>query len=179
MIKILAVIGGRFFRIHNWTRWNFRSTYRSKILKPQRRSFSRPSHLALQPSRLFSNPDGTGPPATRTRVSANRPGSTRYKGRVTRYLYVITAQRAALADEVTAVNILGRRMADTVLLMQALGGGWDRSTLPPRPECCGKQQLRQLIREPTLLLNLRTGGFKQLRETVYIGRACVADYKIA
>lgn len=58
MIKILAVIGGRFFRIHNWTRWNFGSTYRSKILKPQRRSFSRPSHLALQPSRLFSNPDG-------------------------------------------------------------------------------------------------------------------------
>jgi outer membrane protein TolC len=51
---------------------------------------------------------------------------------------VITAQSAALADEVTAVNILGRRMADTVLLIQALGGGWDRSNLPPRPECCGK-----------------------------------------
>jgi hypothetical protein len=51
---------------------------------------------------------------------------------------VITAQSAALADEVTAVNILGRRMANTVLLIQALGGGWDRSTLPERPECCGK-----------------------------------------
>jgi outer membrane protein TolC len=79
-----------------------------------------------------------GPSATRTRVSANRPGSTRYKGGVTNYLGVITAQSAALSDEVTAVNILGRRMADTVLLIQALGGGWDRSTLPPRPECCGK-----------------------------------------
>jgi NodT family efflux transporter outer membrane factor (OMF) lipoprotein len=63
---------------------------------------------------------------------------TRYKGGVTSYLEVITAQSAALSDEVTAVNILGRRMADTVLLIQALGGGWDRSTLPPRPECCGK-----------------------------------------
>jgi NodT family efflux transporter outer membrane factor (OMF) lipoprotein len=63
---------------------------------------------------------------------------TRYKGGVTSYLEVITAQSAALADEVTAVNILGRRMANTVLLMQALGGGWDRSSLPERPECCGK-----------------------------------------
>jgi NodT family efflux transporter outer membrane factor (OMF) lipoprotein len=64
--------------------------------------------------------------------------TTRYKGGVTSYLEVITAQSAALSDEVTAVNILGRRMANTVLLIQALGGGWDRSSLPERPECCGK-----------------------------------------
>jgi len=64
--------------------------------------------------------------------------TTRYKGGVTSYLEVITAQSAALADEVTAVNILGRRMASTVLLIQALGGGWDRSSLPERPECCGR-----------------------------------------
>ena len=62
----------------------------------------------------------------------------RYNGGVTDYLEVIVAQNAALTDEVTAVNILGRRMANTVLLIQALGGGWDRSTLPARPECCGK-----------------------------------------
>lgn len=63
---------------------------------------------------------------------------TRYDGGVTSYLEVITAQNAALADEVTAVNILGRRMASAVLLIQALGGGWDRATLPQRPECCGR-----------------------------------------
>ena len=63
---------------------------------------------------------------------------SRYRGGVTSYLEVITAQSAALADQVTAVNILGRRMADTVLLIQALGGGWDRKSLPDRPECCGK-----------------------------------------
>ncbi len=62
----------------------------------------------------------------------------RYKGGVTSYLEVITAQSAALSDEVTAVNILGRRMANTVLLIQAIGGGWDQSSLPERPECCGK-----------------------------------------
>ena len=63
---------------------------------------------------------------------------TRYKGGVTSYLEVTTAQTAALSDEVTAVNILGRRMVDAVSLVQALGGGWDRSALPVRPECCGK-----------------------------------------
>src|ERR1700722_18948436 len=63
---------------------------------------------------------------------------TRYTGGVTSYLEVTIAQSAALADEVRAVNILGRRMANTVLLIQALGGGWDRSSLPDRPECCGK-----------------------------------------
>src|SRR6201987_2131883 len=62
----------------------------------------------------------------------------RYEGGVTSYLEVITAQNAALSDEVTAVNILGRRMASAVLLIEALGGGWDRSSLPNRPECCGK-----------------------------------------
>lgn len=64
--------------------------------------------------------------------------TTRYEGGVTSYLEVITAQNAALSDEVTAVNILGRRMASAVLLIQALGGGWDRASLPQRPECCGR-----------------------------------------
>lgn len=63
---------------------------------------------------------------------------TRYKGGVTSYLEVTTAQSAALSDELTAVNILGRRMADAVTLVQALGGGWNSSKLPSRPECCGK-----------------------------------------
>jgi NodT family efflux transporter outer membrane factor (OMF) lipoprotein len=63
---------------------------------------------------------------------------TRYKGGVTSYLEVTTAQTAALSDELTAVTILGRRMVDAVTLVQALGGGWDSSALPPRPECCGK-----------------------------------------
>jgi NodT family efflux transporter outer membrane factor (OMF) lipoprotein len=62
----------------------------------------------------------------------------RYTGGVTSYLEVTVAESAALSDEVTAVNILGRRLANTVLLIQALGGGWDSSELPQRPECCGK-----------------------------------------
>jgi NodT family efflux transporter outer membrane factor (OMF) lipoprotein len=64
--------------------------------------------------------------------------NTRYTGGVTSYLEVTTAQSAALSDELTAVTILGRRMVDAVTLVQALGGGWDRSSLADRPECCGK-----------------------------------------
>jgi NodT family efflux transporter outer membrane factor (OMF) lipoprotein len=62
----------------------------------------------------------------------------RYKGGVTSYLEVTIAQSAALSDEVTSVNILGRRMVAAVQLIQALGGGWDSSSLPQHPECCGK-----------------------------------------
>jgi NodT family efflux transporter outer membrane factor (OMF) lipoprotein len=64
--------------------------------------------------------------------------NTRYVGGVTSYLEVTTAQSAALSDEITAVNILGRRMVDAVTLVQALGGGWNSSEIPPKPECCGK-----------------------------------------
>ena len=35
-----------------------------------------------------------------------------------------------LANEQTVVNLLARRMTSSVLLVQALGGGWDASALP-------------------------------------------------
>lgn len=53
----------------------------------------------------------------------------RYTGGVTTYLEVITAQTTALADERAAVQISGRRMIDSVLLIKALGGGWDAGSL--------------------------------------------------
>ena len=53
----------------------------------------------------------------------------RYSGGVTTYLEVITAQTTALASERAAVQISGRRMVDSVLLIKALGGGWDAASL--------------------------------------------------
>ena len=53
----------------------------------------------------------------------------RYKGGVTSYLEVTTAQTVALSDERTAVQISGRRMIDSVLLIKALGGGFDSASL--------------------------------------------------
>jgi len=55
---------------------------------------------------------------------------SRYKGGVTSYLEVTTAQSAALSDERAAVDILTRRMAASVLLIKALGGGWNVSQIP-------------------------------------------------
>lgn len=55
---------------------------------------------------------------------------TRYRGGVTNYLEVTTAQTAALANEVTSVNLLSRRLSASVLLIKALGGDWNVSKLP-------------------------------------------------
>src|SRR2546426_5702858 len=46
------------------------------------------------------------------------------------YLNVITVQTIALTDEITAIQIRGRRMAAPVLLVQALGSGWTAVELP-------------------------------------------------
>jgi NodT family efflux transporter outer membrane factor (OMF) lipoprotein len=88
--------------------------------------------------RVLENEAGVQATAVQSAQHSLDLSNTRYEGGVTSYLEVITAQNAALSDEVTAVNILGRRMASAVLLIEALGGGWDRSNLPDRPECCGK-----------------------------------------
>jgi NodT family efflux transporter outer membrane factor (OMF) lipoprotein len=56
--------------------------------------------------------------------------NNRYKGGVVTYLEVITAQNIALADERAAVDILRRRMAASVSLIKALGGGWNSANLP-------------------------------------------------
>ena len=47
-----------------------------------------------------------------------------YKAGTADYLNVITSQTAALTNELTALNLLNRRLAASVLLVKALGGGW-------------------------------------------------------
>jgi len=53
-----------------------------------------------------------------------------YKAGTVNYLTVITEQAILLQDQVQAVSILTRRLSASVLLIEALGGGWDASTLP-------------------------------------------------
>lgn len=57
-----------------------------------------------------------------------------YKAGIATYLQVITAQSAALTAERTAVDTLTRRLTSSVLLIEALGGGWDASQLPTYPQ---------------------------------------------
>ena len=53
-----------------------------------------------------------------------------YKAGTVNYLQVITSQTAALSAERTAVDLLTRRLNASVLLVEALGGGWDSTHLP-------------------------------------------------
>ena len=54
----------------------------------------------------------------------------RYVGGRDTYLQVITAQTIALTNERYEADILRRRMEASVLLIKALGGGWEASDLP-------------------------------------------------
>jgi NodT family efflux transporter outer membrane factor (OMF) lipoprotein len=54
----------------------------------------------------------------------------RYEGGVDNYLQVITAQTVALTNERNEIDITRRRMDASVLLVKAIGGGWDVTQLP-------------------------------------------------
>jgi NodT family efflux transporter outer membrane factor (OMF) lipoprotein len=51
--------------------------------------------------------------------------TNRYRGGVDNYLQVITAQTVTLSNRRTEIDILRRRMGASVLLVKALGGGWE------------------------------------------------------
>jgi NodT family efflux transporter outer membrane factor (OMF) lipoprotein len=51
-----------------------------------------------------------------------------YKAETVNYLNVIIAQTTALTNERVAADIAGRRMAAAVLLIKALGGGWEAAS---------------------------------------------------
>jgi NodT family efflux transporter outer membrane factor (OMF) lipoprotein len=53
-----------------------------------------------------------------------------YRGGITIYTTVITAQNALLENQRTEIGIRSRRMTASVLLVKALGGGWNASDLP-------------------------------------------------
>ena len=53
-----------------------------------------------------------------------------YKGGVTSYLEVLTAQATLIQNQRTAVDLVTRQFVDTVALVRSLGGGWDATQLP-------------------------------------------------
>jgi NodT family efflux transporter outer membrane factor (OMF) lipoprotein len=59
--------------------------------------------------------------------------NTRYEGGVDTYLQVITWQTALLQNQRNDIEITQRRFEASVLLVKALGGGWNTSQLPQRP----------------------------------------------
>ncbi|MFZ0285383.1 MAG: efflux transporter outer membrane subunit [Terriglobales bacterium] len=79
--------------------------------------------------RLLEQEANTDAAAVAAALRSLTLSTTRYTGGVTTYLEVITAQTTALSDERSAVQVSGRRMIDSVLLIKALGGGWDAASL--------------------------------------------------
>ncbi len=55
----------------------------------------------------------------------------RYKVGIDPYLNVITAQTTLLANQRTALNLRMQQMTASVQLIEALGGGWNASQIPP------------------------------------------------
>jgi outer membrane protein TolC len=55
----------------------------------------------------------------------------RYRLGIDPYLNVITAQTILLTNQQTAVNLRLQQATSSVGLIEALGGGWDASQLPP------------------------------------------------
>jgi NodT family efflux transporter outer membrane factor (OMF) lipoprotein len=56
--------------------------------------------------------------------------TAQYKAGTVNYLQVETSQTALFAEQRALVDLLTRRMVSSVLLVEAVGGGWDTSQLP-------------------------------------------------
>lgn len=54
----------------------------------------------------------------------------RYQGGLVLYLEVVTAQTTALTNQRNDIDLMNRRLEASVLLIKALGGGWDTRQLP-------------------------------------------------
>ena len=80
--------------------------------------------------RVLENEAAAEDAAVKAAQNALDISTYQYKAGTVDYLSVITEQAILLSDQVQAVNILTRRMTASVLLVEALGGGWDASALP-------------------------------------------------
>ena len=58
--------------------------------------------------------------------------NNQYKAGIVTYLNVIQVQTTALSNERSVLDVLNRRLVASVLLVKALGGGWDATALPDK-----------------------------------------------
>jgi NodT family efflux transporter outer membrane factor (OMF) lipoprotein len=80
--------------------------------------------------RILKDEAGTQEAAVEAARRSLQLSTIRYKGGVTTYLEVITAQTAQLTDERTQSDITTGQFTSSVQLIKALGGGWNRTQLP-------------------------------------------------
>lgn len=80
--------------------------------------------------RILQGEAGTQQQAVASAQHQEQIALARYKSGLADYLIVITAQTVALNNQLTEVNIQTRRMSASVLLIKAMGGGWNANQLP-------------------------------------------------
>ena len=74
--------------------------------------------------------------------------TNQYQAGTVSYLNVMIAQAAALANEKTAVDLQSQRLSAAVLLVKALGGGWNASALPNKDQVGGEVKWSQFLPIP-------------------------------
>jgi len=83
--------------------------------------------------RILENEEGQQHDAVTAAEESLQLFNNRYQGGVDNYLQVITAQTIALTNERDEIDIQRRRMDASVLLIKALGGGWNITDMPSLP----------------------------------------------
>jgi len=74
--------------------------------------------------------------------------TNQYKAGTISFLNVMTAQAMALSNQQTAVQLLGDRLSASVLLVKALGGGWNVAMLPTPDEAGGEVKWTDFLPYP-------------------------------
>lgn len=86
--------------------------------------------------------DSSAPSSARTTSAVDAAqrsldiSTAQYKAGTVSYLQVITAQTALLQNQRSSTDLLTRRLAASVQLIEALGGGWDAAQLPTSESLC-------------------------------------------
>lgn len=100
------------------------ATYRESVLNALREVQDGLTGLVVLEEAQRSQGDAIAATKRELDIATNR-----YKGGLVGYLDVVSAQQNLLNNEQQAATIQGQRMVTTVLLIKALGGGWDASSL--------------------------------------------------
>ena len=85
---------------------------------------------ALAEVRILSNEVEQQQEAVNSAQTFLQLEQARYETGIDPYLNVLIAQNTVLSNQQTLNNLQVQRMVDAVALIEALGGGWDRSQLP-------------------------------------------------
>jgi NodT family efflux transporter outer membrane factor (OMF) lipoprotein len=101
------------------------ATYRNTVLTAFQQVEDNLSTLRILSQEIREQDDAVKA-SQRVLVLAN----DRYRLGIDPYLNVITAETSLLSNEQTALNLRIQQIVSSVQLIEALGGGWDSSTLP-------------------------------------------------